>query len=98
MRELTKAVCPSLIIGEITFGLCLTGSQLSPHILIELPLPILQTAPFLMTSLPLSMLFHAYDALGRFFASIAEELGKNIALKTSKTKIVYHEVNTGLFC
>ena len=51
------------IAGEMTLGLFLVGSQLSPQILTEVPVPIPHEAPRLITSLPLRMLFQALEAL-----------------------------------
>lgn len=68
--------------GEVILALFLDGNQLSPHILICFPSPTRQSAPLEITSLPLGILLHAYEAEDESFASRIEPLGKNLALKT----------------
>ena len=48
-------------IGDTIFGLYLTGIQLSLQKLIDLPSPILQSPPFLISSLPFIILFQACE-------------------------------------
>ena len=82
IRELTFASAKVPVQGDTIFGECFTGSQRSPQIDTDLPSPILQTAPRYITSLPLMMLFHAYEAELGLAASIIVQYGKNLALKT----------------
>ena len=86
IRFLTLLTGRPDISGEITLGLFFVGSQLSPQILTEVPVPILHEAPRLITSLPLRMLFQALEALLGFLASITEQLGKSFALRTQQNK------------
>lgn len=68
--------------GDTILGECFTGSHLSPQIATVLPSPIHHIAPLQMTSLPLRMLCHAYEAELGFATSIIVQLGKNFDLKT----------------
>ena len=69
-------------IGKISFGLYFSGTQLSVQKFIDLPSPILQSPPFQMTSLPLIMLFQAWEAEFGTLPSIIEQSGKNLGLNT----------------
>uniref|UniRef100_A0A7N2M8G0 Uncharacterized protein n=1 Tax=Quercus lobata TaxID=97700 RepID=A0A7N2M8G0_QUELO len=60
----------------------LSGSQECYRIFIESPFPTCHLAPLCNTSLPLSMLRQAYEADLESWASIMEQFGKNLALKT----------------
>ena len=68
--------------GDWILGEVIEGSQLSDQILVEAPLPILHFAPFLITSLPCKILFQAKEPDLDSFASIIEQFGKNLNLKT----------------
>lgn len=63
IRELTMAV-PSLSrASEMILLFHFPNSQLSPHIQIEFPFPILHAAPLVIISRPLKILFDAYARL-----------------------------------
>ena len=61
------------MIGEVTKGGCLMGSQWSYHILMFFPLPTRNLEPILITSLPFKMLFQAYDPVVDSLASMNEQ-------------------------
>lgn len=67
--------------GDTILGECFTGSHLSPQIATVLQSPIHHVAPLWMTSIPLRMLSHAYEAKLGFATSIIVQLGKNFDLK-----------------
>ena len=82
MRSPTLVVAQPSAIGEMTFGHPDLGSQLSPHTCTEYPDPMRYKPPRFITSLPLIMLFQAWDALDGHFASKTVEFGRNLALNT----------------
>ena len=68
--------------GDTTQFISVPSSQLSPHTRTDLPPQIRQTAPFLITSLPLLILFQAYDAKLGVVTFMIELFGKYLALET----------------
>ena len=59
---------------------------MSPQILICFPSPTLHSAPFKIRSHPLRILFHAYKAEAKSFASQIVPWEKNLALNTLKNR------------
>ena len=68
--------------GDNTLGEYLLGNQLSAHMSTNYPSPIRHIAHFFMTSLPLIILRHAYEAELGLVASIIVLVGKNFDLNT----------------
>ena len=68
-------------IGDVILVGFLIGSQGCYQILIDFPFATCQQAPCFITSLPLEMLFHAYDPEADSLASMKVCWGKNLALK-----------------
>ena len=82
IKEPTLVSGWTIVRGEITFLLALTGSKLSYLFLIDCPFPILHTIPLRITSLALWILFQALDPTVESLASKIEQSGKNQALNT----------------
>ena len=68
--------------GDKILGCSKLGSHGPSQILMDFPLPTLHLAPLTKTSLPLRILRQAYEPLGESGASINEQFGKNLLLKT----------------
>ena len=58
------------------------GSHQCCQILMALPSPTRQQAPSRIMSLPLKLLFHAYELETDSFASKIEQCRKNLTIKT----------------
>ena len=82
IKQSTVASSIDSKIGEVIFGWCFIGNHQFCQILMDLPSPTRQKAPLRITSLPLIILFHAYEPAIDSFASKIEQCGKNFALKT----------------
>ena len=82
MSESMVASCMPSRTGDKILGWLNEGSHGVSHIFTESPHPILHCAPCLRTSLPWSILRHAYKPLGHSGASMKEHVGKNLLLNT----------------
>jgi len=81
MRELTLASGGREGGGAMTVLQILSGSHLSSLMHTNFPFPTRHTMPFLITSLALKMLFHAYEPRVDSLASKMEQLGNNLCFK-----------------
>ena len=82
IRSNTVTSLKPLTSGEVINGWNSDGSQGSDQALIFAPVPTLCLIPYFSTSLPTKILLHAYEPNWHSTASMMEQRGKNLDLKT----------------